>query len=110
MVPEIRDLTGGIKLNSPLALGSHDGANHFAMIHFEAFAAGIFEFVRIQPKLMKDCGMDVRDVVPVFNGMEPKLVRNAMGGATFDAAAGEPCAEALRMMVTSAAFRPRRTA
>ena len=78
------------------------------MVDFEAFAGGEFELVGVEAELVQDGGVDVGDVMAVFNGMEAEFVGGAVDDAGFDAAAGEPCAEALGMMVAAGAFGARR--
>ncbi len=45
--------------------------------------------------------MDVGDVVPIFDGVEADLVGRAVDDAPLDAAAGQPGAEALRVVVAA---------
>src|SRR5207237_9729394 len=62
----------------------------------------------IQSEQMKYGGMDVRDVVAMFAGVEADLVGGAVDSAASDAGASEPGAEALRMMIAAVALSPRR--
>ena len=56
---------------------------------------------------MQYCGVNVRDVMPVLDGVEADFIRRSMCHAAFDAAAGEPGAEALRMMIAAIPLRAR---
>ena len=84
--------------------------NHFAMVHFQALAAGVFQLPRIKPKLVKSRGMNIRHVMPIFNGMEAEFIRHAVRKPTFNASAGHPGAKSLRVVVSSGAFGPGGTA
>ena len=59
---------------------------------------------------MQDRGVDVGDVVPILDGVEADLVGGAVDDAALDAAAGQPGAEALRMVVAAVALGARRAA
>ena len=79
--------------------------NHFAVIDFKPFAARYFQPPRIEPELMQDSGVNISDVMPVFDGVKAQFVRGAVLHTGFNAAAGQPCAETLRMMIAARAFR-----
>ena len=59
---------------------------------------------------MQHRGVDVGDVVPVLDGVEAELVGGAVDDAPLDAAAGQPGAEALRVVVAAVGLRARRAA
>ena len=69
------------------------------MVDVEAFAAGDFQPARIEAELLQDRGVDVGDVVAIFDGVEADLVGRAVHDAPFDAAAGHPDGEAEDVMV-----------
>ena len=73
---------------------SHDFSYRLAEIDFEAFAAGDFQAAVVEAEEIEDGGVDVGDVMAVFDGVETELVGDAVRDSAFDAAAGEPCAEA----------------
>ena len=79
--------------------------DRFAVIHIEAFAGGEFEAAGIEAELVQDGGMDVGDVMAIFNGVEAEFVGDAVLHAAFDSGARQPCAEALRMMIPARSFR-----
>ena len=66
-----------------LSISRDDFFDGFAVVYFEAFASGDFEFARIEAELMKDSGMDVGDVVAVFRGVESDFIGGAMDNAAF---------------------------
>src|SRR5438105_2168867 len=72
-------------------------------IHVQTFSSGDFEPPRIQAQLMKDSGMNVGDIVPVFHGVKTQFVGSAVGNTTLDAASRHPDRESVRMMVPSIA-------
>ena len=59
---------------------------------------------------MQDRGVDVGDVMPVLDGVEADLVGGAVDDAPLDAAAGQPGAEALRVVVAAVGLGARRPA
>ena len=63
--------------------------------------AGNFEPARVEAELVQHGGVDVGDVVAVFDGVEAELVGRAVGDAPLDAAAGHPDREAERMVVAA---------
>ena len=69
------------------------------MVHLESLAAGDLQFVRVEAELVQRSRVDVGDVVAVLDSVETQLVRGSVLDAGLDAAAREPRAEALRMMV-----------
>src|SRR6266568_864851 len=64
----------------------------------------------VQSQLMKHRGVDVGDVAAVFDSMEADFVGSAVNDAPFDAAAGQPGAKALRMVVAPVPLGTRRAA
>ena len=54
--------------------------------------------------------MNVGDVVPILDRVEAELVGRPVGDAAADAAAGQPGAEAIRVMVAAVALRAGRAA
>src|SRR5437762_2435215 len=90
--------------------GSNNSTNWLAVVDFKALATGHFEAPRIEAHQVQHGGVDVGDVVAVLDGVEADLVGDAVGNAALDAAAGQPGAEALRMMVAAVALGTRRAA
>ena len=81
-----------------------------AVVDVEALAAGDVQLGGIQAELVENCGVDVGDVVWVFNGVKAQFVGCAMNYAGLYAAPGKPAGEALRMMVATRALRAGRAA
>ena len=79
------------------------------MIQVETFAAWKFQLVGIEAEAVEDSGVNVSDIMTVFDGVETEFVGGAMLDPWFDASAGEPRAEALGMMIATCAFSARRT-
>jgi len=82
---------------------SDDFPDRPAEIDFEPLVAGDFEPAGVQAELMQDRGVDVGDVMAVFDGVEAQLVGRAVGDAPLDATAGHPDREAEGMMVAAVA-------
>src|SRR5215218_48236 len=61
-----------------------------AVVDLEALATRHFELARVEAELVQDGGVDVGDVVAVFDGVEADLVGGAVGDAALDPAAGHP--------------------
>ncbi len=72
----------------------------------QPFSAGDLKPARIEPEQVKNGGVDVGDVMPVFYGMEPELIGCAMDDAASDAATGHPDREPI-VMVIAAVGAPR---
>src|SRR5207247_8997123 len=66
------------------------------------------QLMGVESQLAQHGGVDVGDVVAVLHGVEADLVSGPVHDAAFDAAAGQPGAEALGMMVAAVALRARR--
>jgi len=54
---------------------------------------GHVQFLGVEPKLMQDGGVKVRDVVAVLDGVVAEFVGSAVGDSTFDSATGHPAGE-----------------
>ena len=65
-----------------------DLLNHFAVIDFKPFAAGYLESPRIKPELMQDSGVNIGNVVAMFDGVKAQFIRGAVLHTGFNAAAG----------------------
>ena len=78
-----------------------DLADRLAVVDLEPFAAGDLELARVEAELVQDRGVDVGHVVAIFDGVEADLVGRAVDDAPLDAAAGQPGAEALRVVVAA---------
>src|SRR4029079_15453376 len=52
---------------------------------------------------MQHCSVQVRDIVPVFNGVKTQFIRGAMCDAFLDSTAGHPNREAVRMVIAPVA-------
>jgi len=68
------------------------------------------ETTRIEAELMEHGGMNVSDIMALADGMKADRIGFAVNDAALDAAAGEPGAKGLRMMVAAVAFGARRAA
>ena len=75
--------------------------NRHPVINVEPFAAGDFEAARVEAELMKDRGMNVCDVVTIFDRVKADFVSRAVDNAAFDSAAGHPDGETEDVMVTA---------
>src|SRR6185369_12904256 len=91
----------GVSASQGAAALHKDLPNRRAVVHLQSLAAWYFEFVRVQAEQMKDCCVDVSDVMAVAQGVVTQFVRGAVNGPAFDASAGEPDAEAVRVMVAA---------
>jgi len=78
--------------------------DHFAVVDGEALAVGELEAVGIESEEVEDGGVDIGDVVGMLDGVETDFIGGAVGGAAADAGAGEPGAEAGRVVIASVAF------
>ena len=56
-----------------------------------------------RPSLLQNGGVDVGDVVPVFDGVETDLVGGAVNDTPLDAAAGHPHGESIDVVVAPVA-------
>ena len=63
--------------------------------------------VWVETELMQNGGVDVGDVMPIFHGVKPDLVGRSVNDAPLDAPAGQPGAEALRVVVAAVGLRAR---
>ena len=68
-------------------------------ITLQALATGYLQLMWIEAEKPHDRGMNVGDVMWMFDGVKAEFVGAAVDGATFGAATGHPDAEAVRMMV-----------
>jgi len=78
-----------------------DLVDRFAVVDFETFPAGHFQFAGVEAELLQDRGMNIRYIVAVLDGVEADFVGRPMGDAAFDAAAGHPDREAIGMMIAT---------
>ena len=72
-------------------------------ITLQTLAARNFQLMRIKAEQVQDRGMHVGDVMRMLDGMEAEFICSAVDGAAFDAAAGHPDTEAIRMMIAAIA-------
>src|SRR5258706_8931141 len=80
-------------------------------IYVQTFAARHFKLPRVQPELVKHCGMYIGHIVPILDGMEANLIGRSIHDATLDAATSQPYRETKGMMVAAVgALRARRPA
>ena len=59
---------------------------------------------------MQDRRVDVGDVVRILDGVKTQFIGCAVSDAAFNAAAGQPAGETLRVMVAAGALRAGRAA
>ena len=88
------------------APGNFSALDHYisyrlAEIDVQPFAAGDFQSAVVEAELVEDRGVDVGDVVAVFDGVEAEFVGRAVDDAALNAAAGERDREAVRMMIAA---------
>ena len=76
------------------------------MVDLETFAPGQFEPVRVQSELMHHRGMNVGDVVRMFDRVETEFIRGSMHDAALHAPAGQPGGKTLRMMIATRPLGP----
>ena len=77
-----------------------------AVIDVEALSAWDFELSGVEAELMEDGRVDVGDVVAVLDGVEAEFVGRAVDDSSLDASAGEPGAEALRVVIATVGLCP----
>ena len=85
-------------------LSSGSGTDPFddvPLIDVEALAAGDNELAAVEAEAVQDRGVDVGDVVRMFDGVEAEFVGRAMDGARLDPRASEPDCEAVRVVVAA---------
>ena len=105
------DQTGATVVAAPSrGTSSNDGLDWHAVVDRKAFTAGHLQAVRVQPELTPHRRVDVRNVVPILDGVESDLVGAAVLNPTLDSAAREPRTESLRMVISSGILRARRSA
>lgn len=63
--------------------------DRLAEINIEPFAAGDFQTASVQAQLLQNRGMNVGDIVAVFDGMETDLIGRSVHHASLDAAPSE---------------------
>src|SRR5207245_706454 len=68
-------------------------------VHFQPFAAGNLQIVRLKAELVQNRGVQVGYVVPVFDGVEADLVGAAVRDAAFESPAGQNDRETVRVMI-----------
>jgi hypothetical protein len=74
----------------------------FAFDVGEAHVAAVVEvgeFGVVEPEQVEDGGMEIVHLLGLVDGFEAVFIGGADDGAAFDAAAGEPDGEALRVVV-----------
>src|SRR6185436_1874343 len=75
----------------------HDVEDRFAVIDLEPLLSGNVEPFGVEAHQMKHRGVEVRDVVALFDGMESELVGSPVNDAALQAAARHPDGKAIRM-------------
>ena len=75
--------------------------NRHPVINVEPFATGDFEAAGVEAELMKDRGMNVCDVVTIFDRVKADFVCRAVDDAALDSAAGHPDGETKDVMITA---------
>src|SRR5262249_43485452 len=99
-----------IASHSPAGSGD-DLPDRLAVVDGPAVGSGHLQLARVEPQLVQDGRVDVRDVVPMLDGVEADLVRRSVNDSTLDAAAGHQHREAVDVMVPPVgALRARRAA
>ena len=73
--------------------------DRLTVVDGEAFAARHFQPMGVETHQLQDGGVDVGDIVAVFDGMETEFVGGSMRDTAFDAAPCQPGGEALRMVI-----------
>ena len=89
-----------------LTKSPYDRGDRSAVVNLQSLAPGDFQPPGIQPQLLQDGGMNVGDVVTVFDRMEPDFIGGPVHDAAFDAAARHPHAKSVNMVI--APVRPLR--
>ncbi len=74
------------------------------MVDLESFATRDFHSSGIEPELFEDRGVNVSDIVAIFDGMKANLVSRPMHDAPFESAPCHPDGEAEVMVVASVAI------
>ena len=100
----------GIREWSKFQLRDHF-VDRLAVLFFKPFATCDGKVAWIEAELVQHGGVNVGDVVTVFNGMKTDFVGCAVGDAAFDSSACHPNRETVGMMVTTVRMlRSRRSA
>ena len=86
---------------------SEDRADRLAEVDFKPLSTGDFELVWVETKLMQNGGVNVGDIVSIFDGVEADFVGLTVHDTPLDAPAGQPGAEALRVVVAAVGLRAR---
>ena len=76
-------------------------ADRCAVVDVEPLAAGDFEAAGVETELLQDRGVDVRDVVSVFDGVKADLIGRAVNDPALDPTTRHPNGEAVNVMVPS---------
>ena len=76
-----------------------DFLDRLTVVDIQSLAAGDFQPARIESKLLQDGGVNVRNIVTVFDRMEANLVGGAMYHAALQTATSHPDAEAEDVMI-----------
>ena len=56
-----------------------NAAHYFAVVALKPDAAGVVEFVGVEPELVQGCGVEVGDVVAFLNGVKAEGIGGAVG-------------------------------
>ena len=81
-----------------------------AVVDVETLAAGDVQLGGVETELVENGGVDVGNVMWVFNGVKAQFIGCAMNYTGLYAAPGKPAGEALRMMVATRALGTGRAA
>src|SRR5262249_62287581 len=87
-----------------------DLLDRLAVVDLQPLPPRHLQLARVQPKQVQRGGVDVGHVVALLHRVEADLVGGAVHDAALDAAAGQPGAEALRVVVAAVALGARRAA
>ena len=61
----------------------NDLVDRFAMVDVKTFPTGNFELARIEAQLLKDCGMDVGDIMAIFDRVKANFIGRPMNNSSF---------------------------
>src|SRR4051812_24962497 len=82
-------------------LSGEDLADRPAVVDIQPLAPGDVEPSRVEPEQVQRRGVDVGDIVGVFNGVETQLVGGAVDGPALDPGPREPDGEGVGVVVAA---------
>ena len=69
------------------------------MVNLEPFSSRHFQPATVQAHELKNCRVDIRDVVTRLDGVEPEFVGCSVDESTFDSSTSKPDGKAMWVMI-----------